>query len=344
MNFFIAHFSFFLFSLLFSFFLFPIILLISKKKNIYTEINSRSSHLKQTPVLGGIVFYFAIIFSFFMYGYLSSDNNSIFVILISLTILLLIGVNDDLVPLKPMIKLIYQIISVLIIIFLSDFRFHIYDYWLSVAFTLFFFIFIINSFNLIDGVDGLSGLVAIAFFGFSYVISFITKSSDLAFISSVLVGVLISYLKYNFSKRNKIFMGDTGSLILGFMIAFLFIYMYNLKIDNVKSNIMNVKIQTSSIVLLFYPICDTIRIVFYRIFVINVNPFTADKNHIHHRYISLGFKHWEISVYIFFLTSSIVVFNFFTVENFSFARIVLLLSLFILLLIVPFKLFNISKK
>jgi UDP-N-acetylmuramyl pentapeptide phosphotransferase/UDP-N-acetylglucosamine-1-phosphate transferase len=332
---------FFIFSLLFSYFLFPAVLFISRKKNIYTEINYRSSHLKRTPVLGGIVFYFSIVFSFFLYGYLT-NNNSLFIILISLTILLLIGVKDDLLPSNAFIKLIYQTLSVIILILLSDFRIQIFDYWTSVIITLFFFLFIINSFNLIDGIDGLAALICFAFIGFSSLMSIFTGNSDLTFISFVLLGVLISYLRYNFSKKKKIFMGDTGSMILGFLIAYLFVYLLNSK-ENL-CNVMSVKFQSTLIILLFYPICDTLRIFFYRILIKKVNPFKADKNHIHHRYISLGFKHWEVSLYIFLLTVSISLFNFFIVENFSLLTIFFFLFLFILLLFLPFKFFEHSKK
>jgi UDP-N-acetylmuramyl pentapeptide phosphotransferase/UDP-N-acetylglucosamine-1-phosphate transferase len=127
---------------------------------------------------------------------------------------------------------------------------------------------------------------------------------SLATISVALFGALLAFLRFNFSDRFKIFMGDTGSMIVGFLIAFFTISFISQSQIDVSSSYHRAS-PALALAVLFYPLMDTFRIFFIRVFVLKTSPFKADKNHIHHRFIQAGFSHKET-------TFSIVLINLFT--------------------------------
>src|SRR5690606_335761 len=149
------------------------------------------------------------------------------------------------------------------------------------------FVFIINAFNLIDGIDGLAGMVAILA-SISFGLFFIKADQYLlAMISFSLIGTLVAFLRYNMGK--KLFMGDTGSMVIGFLLAFQAVTFLNLNQTlEVGSKIANPPILALSILL--FPIIDTIRVFIVRLMQ-NGHPFRADKNHIHHWLLKLGLTH-----------------------------------------------------
>ena len=163
-------------------------------------------------------------------------------------------------------------------------------YWLSITFTLFVYVLIINAFNLIDGIDGLAGtfaLCACAVFVYVFVQA---NALSLATIAIALCGALIAFLRMNFSSKNKLFMGDTGSMIVGFLLAFFTISFISLTQSDSGSNYHRAS-PVLAFAIMFYPLMDTLRIFFIRIVIHKTSPFKADKNHIHHRFIEQGFSH-----------------------------------------------------
>jgi UDP-N-acetylmuramyl pentapeptide phosphotransferase/UDP-N-acetylglucosamine-1-phosphate transferase len=182
-------------------------------------------------------------------------------------------------------------------------------YWISVGFTLFVYILIINAYNLIDGVDGLAGslaLVASAAFAF---IAIKIKDITMATTAVATIGALLPFLRLNISKNKKIFMGDTGSMLVGFLVAF-----YSVRFIGATQTTTSSLIFTSAPVMVlsivFFPLLDTFRIFIYRMFILKTSPFSADKNHLHHRFLDLGFSHLQTTAYIVFLNILLITFSY----------------------------------
>ena len=335
----ILPFVFLLISFFMSYIIYPVFFLISVRKKLHSPLNFRSSHNKPIPVLGGLVVYISAVISLLLYGFYS-NNTALYILFVSLTLVVLVGVKDDLLGMKPIEKIFYQSLSVLILIFFTDFRFHFFDYWGSVMITVLFFMFVINSFNLIDGIDGLAGLIFLLFSGYVLIYSFFNEHINLSVISASLCGSIFCYLLYNLSSRKKIFMGDTGSMMLGFLVSYLFVSCFNHSLP--IRNLAFLKSTSTLLILLFYPIIDVFRVLVLRVFILRVSPFKADNNHIHHKYIKFGLKHWMISVSIFSLTLVFTVVIYFLIDLPSFNSTILLFILFLSCLFVPIIFFNIS--
>jgi UDP-N-acetylmuramyl pentapeptide phosphotransferase/UDP-N-acetylglucosamine-1-phosphate transferase len=170
-------------------------------------------------------------------------------------------------------------------------------YWVSVGFTLFVYLLIINAFNLIDGIDGLAGgLALLATVAFGYVF-YVYDDISMVVLAAAVVGALIPFLYINFSKHNKMFMGDTGSMILGFILAVFAVRF----IDSSQHTVTSAYYNASPILVLsflFFPLLDTLRIFFIRLVIHKKSPFAADKNHLHHRFLSMGFSHAQTTAII----------------------------------------------
>lgn len=322
---------FFIISFLLSYVITPMIIEISNKKNLFADVNERSSHVQQTPNLGGISIFFGIIISVLAFSHFTHMEPN-FLFLISLIILFFLGLQDDLLVLSPKVKLFGQILAISMVVFFNDFKLQNFyglfgigelDFYTSNILTVVFFIVIINSFNLIDGIDGLAGFVGFIFSLVSGVFFWFRSEDDFAIVSFTLLGSLSAFLYYNFSKKNKIFMGDTGSMLVGFIMAFLALKMLQTK----ETAILTVNTNILVFALFFYPILDTVRIFLVRYFILNCSPFRADKNHIHHKYLHFGFKHWKISLFVLIQTLFLVFCSLFLSDlnvNIQFIIIILL--------------------
>jgi UDP-N-acetylmuramyl pentapeptide phosphotransferase/UDP-N-acetylglucosamine-1-phosphate transferase len=217
----------------------------------------------------------------------------------------MIGLKDDIIGLGPGIKFVAQFVSALIVAMIANIRiadlhgiFGIYDmpYYASVILTVFFIVGIVNAFNLIDGIDGLAGsigLILCVVFGVLFY-----KSGDLgwAYLATGLAGALLGFLFFNVTPA-RIFMGDSGSLLLGFVAAVLSIKFMNVSLT--ESVLVGPFMITSGLglvsAILIIPVFDTLRVFTLRIFR-GKSPFTADSNHIHHRLLSLGLSHVQATL------------------------------------------------
>jgi UDP-N-acetylmuramyl pentapeptide phosphotransferase/UDP-N-acetylglucosamine-1-phosphate transferase/protein involved in polysaccharide export with SLBB domain len=296
---------FFILSWFISYISFPVIINISNEKNLVAIASERSSHIIKTPTLGGVGIFIGFILPFTLFGAIFK-NTQAYLTIGSVMVLFFLGLKDDIIVLSAKTKFFVQFLVVLSIIFSCNLTInnlygiigiHQINEFLSVVLTVFVFVLIINAYNLIDGIDGLAGIIAICFLIFSAVIFYFAKNTFMIIVSLTLLGSIIAFLKYNLSKRNKIFMGDTGSMIVGFLLAFLTINILTIK----QVIILNATYEINPILmisLLFYPLIDTARIFFIRIFIYKKSPFKADRNHIHHRLLQLNFKHWQVSVYV----------------------------------------------
>lgn len=301
----------FLFSFLITFFSVPTIIKISRRKNLMDEPGVRSSHLRKIPNLGGIAIFYSIGICASIFAYELFDLYKF--LFASLVILLYVGVMDDIVVMRAYKKLVAQIVVSALIVMGSDIRvrslfgiFGIYEmgYIVSVIFSIITFIILINAFNLIDGIDGLAGgysVICSALFGISYY-RLGEFNYPLVILSVVIIGAVLGFLYYNLSnyRTNKIFMGDTGSMLLGFLLAFTSICFIDIFIDKELPTIPRYHLQSAPVVavaILILPIVDTLNVIIIRL-ANKKSPFDADKNHIHHKLLKLNFTHRRSSFYI----------------------------------------------
>ncbi|MGB5418846.1 MraY family glycosyltransferase [Algibacter sp.] len=272
------------------------IMYIAIKKHLMDKPDDRSVHTNSTPTLGGVGIYISLVLVICLAGVVL-NSKSLLVLAGGLNILFFLGLKDDLLVLSARKKFLGQLIASFLFVTITDIRIRgfsnifsveVLPYWVSIGFTVFVFILIINAYNLIDGIDGLAGSIALlaslVFGWLFYRVNYIGSAT----LTAALAGALLPFLRLNASKKNKIFMGDTGSLIVGFMLA-VFAVSY---ISYVQSNTPIGAKDSSPLIalsILFFPLMDTLRIFFVRIFIYKTSPFLADKNHIHHRLLDLGY-------------------------------------------------------
>jgi len=294
---------------------YPAIFKVAIAKRLMDQPGDRSVHSKMTPTLGGVGIFISLVVVITTIGALL-DTKILLLVLGSLTLLFFLGLKDDLLILSPRKKLIGQIVAAsLLIIFIDTrilglsgiFGITIVPYWLSVTFTLFVYVLVINAYNLIDGVDGLAGCLAAAgsaAFAFLFI-----KTNDITMstITVATIGALIPFLRLNFSKRRKIFMGDTGSMIVGFLLAFSSVRFLNTAQINSNSLYYD-SAPILVLAILFFPLLDTLRIFLIRLVILRKSPFSADQNHIHHRFLQLGFSHAQTTIYIVVLNLLLIAF------------------------------------
>jgi UDP-GlcNAc:undecaprenyl-phosphate/decaprenyl-phosphate GlcNAc-1-phosphate transferase len=210
-----------------------------------------------------------------------------------------VGLKDDILNISAYKKIAAQIITAIILIFLAKIRFTNLHGFLGIdaigvipgiLLTAFMMIVLINAYNLIDGIDGLAAglsIFAATIFGVWF---FISGHFEYAVLSFSLVGALIGFFRYNvYGEKNKIFMGDTGSLILGTVLSIIVIKFNELNVDQTAPFAI-ASAPAVSFAILIYPLVDTFRVFTIRI-LHKRSPFSADKNHIHHRLLALGFSH-----------------------------------------------------
>ena len=279
------------------FFTIPVIVRISHDKHLFDVPNERKVNKHVVPNLGGIALFIGI-----MLGILLSILNQPFpelrFILSGMLILFFIGIKDDILNIPAHRKLTAQILSALILIIPGGIRFtnlhgimgiHELDYAVSVLFSLLSVVAIINAQNLIDGIDGLAssiGILAATFFG---VLFFQSGQLNYAILCAATGGSLVSFFMYNvYGSRNKIFMGDTGSLLLGLLLS-VFVIQYN-EFSLSGSEQAQHFSPVLSLAIMALPVFDMIRIFVARIYR-RKSPFAPDMNHIHHKFLSLGLSH-----------------------------------------------------
>jgi len=292
-------------SLLVVAFAIPPIITVSFRKRLFDDPNeSRKIHKRIIPNFGGVAIFTGFLFScsIFIPSQLLPEAN---VLMGAGLVLFMIGLKDDIIGLGPGIKFVAQFLSACIVAMIANIRiidlhgiFGIYDmsYYASVILTVFFIVGLVNAFNLIDGIDGLAGsigLILCVVFGVLFY-----KSGDLgwAYLSTSLAGALLGFLFFNVTPA-RIFMGDSGSLLLGFIAAVLSIKFMNVSLTE---NVMAGPFQITSglglvSAILIIPVFDTLRVFTLRI-MRGTSPFTADSNHIHHRLLSLGLSHVQATL------------------------------------------------
>jgi UDP-GlcNAc:undecaprenyl-phosphate/decaprenyl-phosphate GlcNAc-1-phosphate transferase len=278
----------------------PSIVVVAHMKQLYDAPGRRKSHHQSIPNLGGIAIFAGLVIATGLFVNIS-ESKELMPLLVAMVIIFFIGIKDDILIIAPDKKLYGQIIAAIIIVVIGDLRFTslhgflgIYniDYVSSVLLTLFVIVVLTNAFNLIDGIDGLAsgiGMLVSLTFGTWFLLA---GFYNYAILSAAMFGALAAFFGFNvFGKTNKIFMGDTGSLILGLIISVLVIKFNEANV--VYKGLYSIESAPAvSFGILIIPLFDTLRVFILRI-LRGQSPFHPDKNHLHHRMLKLGFSHLE---------------------------------------------------
>jgi UDP-N-acetylmuramyl pentapeptide phosphotransferase/UDP-N-acetylglucosamine-1-phosphate transferase len=289
-------------SVIFSFavtsFAIPPIVRISRLKNLTALPNGRTSHTHPTPNLGGVAIFAGVIISSVVFTGITTAHELKYIIA-AMLIIFFVGLKDDLYPLVAYKKFIGQTVAILLILVPGDFHltslhglFGIEDlsYPLSLVISYILFVALINSFNLIDGIDGLAsgiGFLTSMFFG---VVFLMDHHLAYAVMSFILSSTLLAFFYYNvFSKRNKIFLGDTGAMLIGLVLAIFAVRFLNFESN---SSFLSTSQSAPAVLLcvLIIPLFDTARVFILRV-LRGRSPFKADRAHIHHRLLEISGSH-----------------------------------------------------
>ena len=283
----------------------PPIIRVAHAKRLFEPFEERKIHKITVPPLGGI----AIFIGFTLSSIIATDGlsfDALKYIIASVIIMFFIGLKDDLLVISANKKLMVQIFAAVILITLGNVRFtdlhgilgaHDIGYLTSLLLSIFTMVVIINAFNLIDGIDGLaSGLAILAATTFG-IWFFMAGQIQFAILSFALVGSLAGFFIYNvFGNRNKLFMGDTGSLIIGLVVSTLVVKFNEFNINlSVPFAIKDAPVISFAVIII--PLVDILRVMSIRI-ASGKSPFTPDNNHIHHRLLFLVPNHFKVTMII----------------------------------------------
>ncbi|MFZ1703217.1 MAG: MraY family glycosyltransferase [Saprospiraceae bacterium] len=283
----------------------PSIIHIAIKKHLVDEPGERRSHKESTPSLGGIGIFAGMLFSIIMWTPFNYFGDLQY-ILCAFIIIFLIGAKDDIDPMSPSKKFIGELFAAAILVFKANVKltslygiFGIFALpeWASVVLSIFTIIVIINAFNLIDGINGLSGslgLLISATLGYWF---YLVDSVEISIVAFALCGSIVAFLRYNITPA-KIFMGDTGALLLGMVCSILAIQFIELHNEIPGSPYTFKAAPSMAVAILILPLFDTLRV-----FVIRVlngkSPFNPDRLHIHHLLIDIGMTHTRATAILF---------------------------------------------
>ena len=310
-------------------FIIPRILVISHRKRLFDMPDVRKVHCRPISRLGGVTFFPVIVLVMCSICLFELHNgyaiglgrnllNEMLCLLVGLMLLYIVGVCDDLIGVRYNRKFLVQILAAAFLplsgLYIHNFYglFGWYEIpaWVGVLFTMLLTVFIINAINLIDGIDGLaSGLcmVALSIFGVTLAINGWWIYTMLAF---VCVGVLIPFFIYNVfgnaERGHKIFMGDTGSLTLGFIISLLAVK-YIVSMGRTESVVDGWPLVIAFSVLLV-PCLDVFWVVLSRL-KRRVHPFKPDRCHFHHKILNMGFTPRKALIFIELISIAFIAFT-----------------------------------
>lgn len=320
----------FLWAFLVALFAVPSIISVAHTKSLLDRPNHRTIHRSLTPRLGGLAIFAGFMSALTIFGTLSQGVQQL---LAGCLIIFFLGVKDDLVSVSALKKFFVQILAGGIVMVIGKVKITsfqgilgIYELEpeISFVFTFLVIIGITNAINLLDGMDGLAGtviLVVSLVFG-SYFYYYNNVYSYAAF---ALAGGSLGFLKFNIHKA-RIFMGDTGSLVSGFILSVLAIEFVEMKIVD--------SAPALAVGILILPIFDTLRVFSIRVF--NGKwPFHPDRNHLHHKLLALGLS--QLTALAIMITTNLLVISFMfifsSLGNFQLLLITLIFAVFISLLL-----------
>ena len=313
-------------------------ILIPKIRNISLTFNLtdtpgvRSSHANSTPSFGGVAFYVSFIIALFFIQFFFENQVSL-TLLVGISVLFFTGLFDDLINLRAKVKFFGQFLGVALLMSQPDFRIISMHGFLgineipliaSIVGSMFFLLALINAFNLLDGIDGLTsitGIIVASFYSYMfYKLGYFYYLS----ISITTIATLLAFLRFNFSIKRKIFMGDTGSLTIGLVLGLLTLKLMTADAIYTSLHFYPKQLPLVLVAVLFVPILDTCRVIIIRLLK-GVSMFSPDRNHIHHIIVDYGLSHRKASSLIGLVNFCIGLFMFFVIINYNTLQSTLLL-------------------
>lgn len=306
----------FLVALLLSAIIYMPILKFARNHQLFDNPQKRKLQRNPVPVLGGIVVFLSTVLA--SQGlWLFYDCSSIIFVELLCFILLVLGCYDDIRSISPNIRFVAEVVVAVLLVFVCGCRINNFHYlfgvsgipqWLSWMLTILTVVGVINAVNMIDGVDGLSSGICIVAFGMFSILFFLARDYLNATLAVTVVGALIPFYIHNvFGKYSKMFIGDSGTMMLGMLLSYFIITalfdestVFKFHDDDTKFGIIPFCCATIAI-----PLADTLRVMTSRILK-GKSPFLPDKTHLHHAFIRYGFTHLETSIIIVILNSSII--------------------------------------
>jgi len=282
----------------------PTIVKVARTKQLVDIPNGRTSHIGMIPSLGGFAVFIAV--SITLLSFVDFQiNPGVQYLMVGLLIIFFLGLKDDILVIDPYKKLLGQLVAAALVVFLGGVSFtslhgflgiHEIPALVGAPLTIFVIVVITNSFNLIDGIDGLAAGVGIFISLLLGIWFYYIGQHQLALIALAFTGAYIGFFYFNISKgNNKIFMGDTGSLILGFTLAFLIIHFNELNLVPQKMNVASAPAVSFGIFIV--PLFDTARVFLLRV-IRRKSPFNPDKQHVHHRLLHIFNSHLKTTAAI----------------------------------------------
>lgn len=281
----------------------PMVLKLSIRKKIYAVPNHRTIHNRPIPKLGGVSMFLAFVGALTFFLFLTDSQNWILGLFLGCIIIFLVGFLDDLFDIGCYPKLIGQTIAALVAVY---FGFVIHGLYLSPGYflnvkvlctllSIFWIVSITNALNLLDGLDGLASGIGVITASFISIAALLLKNDEVAAITFMLIAAMLGFIPYNI-KPARIFMGDTGSLFLGFTLACL-----SLKAFQFPHQITSLQLLLPLIILFMIPLTDTSLAILRRLS-LGQHPFQADRKHIHHRLLEKGFTQIQSLIIILITT------------------------------------------
>lgn len=291
-----------------TFLVIPVIIVIAKKKKLYDEPDDkRKFHKQPIPSLGGLGMFVGFILSILLTINFASDAPEFQFYIAAFLLIFFLGIKDDILVLSATKKFAGQLLAAGILIYKANlvitdmnglFGIHHLNPFCSYSLTLFAIVVIVNAFNLIDGVDGLAGglgLISSLVFAIFFLVN---GNISYAVLGFSFAGCLLAFLYYNFYPA-RIFMGDTGSLLIGLVNSILVI-----KFIQEGATYTSYPVSAAPAVgfgILLLPLMDTLRVFSLRV-IEGRSPFSPDRNHIHHLFLSRGFNHKSVTLICVFST------------------------------------------
>ncbi len=281
-----------------AFLFFPVLIKLLQKWKIFDSPGRHKIHQNFTPSMGGVPIIFGVAFSLLI-AFPVSELSPYKFLFISIALMFITGLRDDILILSPRQKMLSQFLPVIILVIFGNTvlkSFYgilptvYFPEYLAWAITVFTIVILTNAYNLIDGLDGLAGtigLTSLSLFGFWF---YSIGNTTLALISFSFAGSIIAFLIFNW-QPSKIFMGDTGALTIGFLLSYLGVQFINQNFSLAPDHPARFQASIGTAVcVLIIPIFDTLRVIILRLRKFQ-SPFQADKNHLHHQFLKLGLTH-----------------------------------------------------
>jgi len=301
-------------SFLISFLTFPVLIKLLTQWKLFDSPGLHKIHANYKPSLGGVAVLLGAGFSLLL-GLPLTDWILLKYFFVSLLLMFFIGLRDDVLALTPRQKLYSQFLPVILLVVLNQTTLNstyglvdLPDLPLPVIWTVSIFTLIIltNAYNLIDGLDGLAGsvgIIALTAFGTWF---YFAGNSPISLIALAFAGALLAFLFFNW-QPSKIFMGDTGALMIGFLLSYLAITFINQNDQLTDDNPYKFHGSiATAICVVIVPVFDTLRVIIFRLRQ-GQSPFHADRNHLHHQFINLGFDHAKSVLFIAAINVAMVI-------------------------------------